>query len=135
MGQFGRVLWILEHAVSAWFYVWYISIPLICLLVVALYKVIRGRLHFPKRILYSATAAIAIPVMMAFLGGYFYATASRTINSIVTGLALCYVAFFSYEVFRAKGYRLFIFALGGLLIIFTLGIWFISAMSIYNDWI
>jgi hypothetical protein len=66
------------------------------------------------------------------LGEYFYDTDNYIVAYFNSGLVLGYIAFYVYEIFRTREYRLFIFSLGALLLIFVLGAWFISDLSIAN---
>lgn len=135
MSYIEKIFLIIGQAYGVFFYTWFISLPLACLFLVALYKLRNKQIQFPRYLLLWGIVAIAIPLIMATVGAYFYNLKSKIGTNIILALLVIYITLFVYEVFTVKGFRLLVISFGGLMLLLLLGMYFIAGMAIQADWI
>lgn len=113
---------------------WFISIPLLFLLLISIYKIKRGELHLPRqRVVYLA--ALGVPIIIAILGGLFRDTQNILGYILIWSFTITYLFKFLMILIHGKGYRMFVVSLGGLLFLMTLIFAAVAHMSISNVWL
>src|SRR3989344_2077101 len=113
---------------------WFITVPLIIILSISATLIYKSEKPFPRRLFYVPLYALAVSAVIGYLGWRFFDTKSSPVQILVLILAGSVILYYLYDIVKSKGYRLFILSLGGLVIIFLLGIFTYTLMAIENSW-
>ncbi len=128
-------IWILLQGFDSLPYFLYISLPLIIIILISIYLLYKKKRNLSKKVIYTLLYFIALPIVIALLGGLFYDTDSTIVSFLILGLYFGGIIYFIYLLIKMKNYRLFLFSVISLILFFTFWVMFTAGMSIANDWI
>ena len=128
-------IWIFLQGVDGLGYFYYIPLSFTIILLFSIYILYKKKRKLSQKIVYPILYFLALPFVIALLGGLFYNTKSSILQFFILGLYLAGIIYFIYLLIKMKHYRLFLFSIIGLLLFFTFWVMFVAGMSIANDWI